>query len=368
MDARIEAALYGVGDDTLDAAACVLVADAGQWDAFRGRAEKLVRQAWERGWRPADAARMVRRELGAARLPLIAEWIAAEARRYTDDERDERWAAQLRELAAVPAAPAGDRFARAGAELEVARLLLRLPAIEPVGPAPGPRTRTAAATAHVEPRMLARIRALLAKAEATGFPEEAEALSAKAQELTARYSVSEAVLEAGGGGAAPVACRIGVDAPYEVTKALLLDAVAEANHCQAVWNSDFGFSTVVGFGPDLEAVELLYASLLVQAHAVLDRSAGRSGKRRAKEFRQSFLLGYAHRVSQRLAEATDRVTGEADAAAGGTLLPVLVARDVAVTDETERMFPERTTGRIRGARDYEGWAAGTTAADRAPLR
>ncbi|RST20878.1 bifunctional 3'-5' exonuclease/DNA polymerase [Streptomyces sp. WAC04770] len=44
--------------------------------------------------------------------------------------------------------------------------------------------------------MLTRIRALLAKAEATGFPEEAEALTAKAQELMARHSIDEALLAA----------------------------------------------------------------------------------------------------------------------------------------------------------------------------
>ncbi|NEA40757.1 DUF2786 domain-containing protein, partial [Streptomyces sp. SID11385] len=74
------------------------------------------------------------------------------------------------------------------------RLLLRLPAIEPVGPPPGaPRDGLSLPPAHDEPRMLTRIRALLAKAEATGFPEEAEALTTKAQELMARHSIDEAL-------------------------------------------------------------------------------------------------------------------------------------------------------------------------------
>src|SRR5690606_19631507 len=99
------------------------------------------------------------------------------------------------------------------------------------------------------------IRALLAKAEATGFPEEAEALSAKAQELMARHSVDAALLAAGAPVAqTPTACRIGVEPPYEQAKAVLLDAVASANRCRAVWNEALGFSTVVGFAPDLEAV------------------------------------------------------------------------------------------------------------------
>jgi hypothetical protein len=45
-------------------------------------------------------------------------------------------------------------------------------------------------------RMLDRVRALLAKAESTEFPKEAEALSARAQELMARHRIDRALLAA----------------------------------------------------------------------------------------------------------------------------------------------------------------------------
>lgn len=227
--------------------------------------------------------------------------------------------------------------------------------------------------------MLTRIRALLAKAEATGFPEEAEALTTKAQELMARHSIDEALLAARTHSKeAPGACRIGVDAPYETAKAILLDAVASANRCRAVWNSDLGFSTVVGFEPDLEAVELLYTSLLVQGTVAMTKAeAGQraGGRKRTKTFRQSFLMAYAQRLGSRLAADTARVTAAAEAeteseAAGVVaphLLPVLAARDMAVTDTAERMFPETTTTRVRGATDLDGWTHGTAAADRARM-
>lgn len=45
--------------------------------------------------------------------------------------------------------------------------------------------------------MLDKIRALLAKAESTQFPEEAQALTAKATELIAKYGLEEAIRSLG---------------------------------------------------------------------------------------------------------------------------------------------------------------------------
>uniref|UniRef100_UPI0015F06120 DUF2786 domain-containing protein n=1 Tax=Streptomyces shenzhenensis TaxID=943815 RepID=UPI0015F06120 len=259
----------------------------------------------------------------------------------------------------------GDRFSHATAVLELYRLLLRLPDLEPLD-----EPRSAAAAHRPTSRMLTRIRALLAKAEATGYPEEAEALSAKAQELMARHSVDEALLAAGAPAPdAPGACRIGVEPPYEQAKAVLLDAVATANHCRAVWNEPLAFSTVVGFEADLEAVELLHTSLLVQAtHAMTKAEAAqRAGSRkRTKTFRQSFLAAYAHRVGDRLRAAARSAVAEAEASQ--TLLPVLATRDMAVTDRLNRMFPATTTTRLRGVTDEAGWTEGTRAADQAQVR
>ncbi|MFF0744174.1 DUF2786 domain-containing protein [Streptomyces sp. NPDC004111] len=390
VERAVAAAVYGSGGDARDDAGLDLGASllaAAPWaEAGREllrRGEELVRRAWERGWQPADVARLVRRDLDERHAALLVDLVAAENRRHA--RVPDRWQAQLRELGADgPVSWGGDeryadalarrertdRFSLATAVLELFRLLVALPAIEPVGPAPGEsvplRQQRAAAG---EPRMLTRIRALLAKAEATGFPEEAEALTAKAQELMARHSVDEAVLAVGRGGegAGPGACRIGVDAPYETARAILLDAVATANRCRAVWNSEFGFSTVVGFEADLAAVELLYTSLLVQGTAAMTRAEAAQragGRKRTKSFRQSFLTAYASRLGTRLAAATEHVVEEAGA---GDLLPVLAARDVAVTDRAEQMFPRTTSTRVRGVNDLAGWEHGTAAADRASV-
>ncbi|NXY95104.1 DUF2786 domain-containing protein [Streptomyces sp. BR123] len=376
VDRACEAALYGQDDAGLDTGASLLAADPGRWaDAGRellARGEAYARQAWERGWRPADVLRLVRRDLGERHLRITGDLIAGEARRYarlperwTDAEAwwtdDTRYGERLAQRERT------DRFALATAFLEVFRLLIRLPSIEPVGPLPGDAAADALEHAHIEPRMLGRIRALLAKAEATTYPEEAEALSAKAQELMARHTVDEALLAAGGKGPArtPAACRIGVEPPYEEAKAVLLDAVATANRCRAVWNGAFEFSTVVGFESDLEAVELLYTSLLVQGTAAMTRAEAEQragGRKRTKTFRQSFLLAYASRLGRRLAE-----TAEHTAAQAPDNLPALVARDVAVTARADEMFPRTTTTRLRGATDLAGWNDGTAAADRAHM-
>ncbi|WP_411114860.1 DUF2786 domain-containing protein [Streptomyces sp. 029-5] len=364
----------GGSADGIDTGASLLAADPAADAELRRRGEQFVRLAWERGWQPADVARLVRRDLDGPHLRLLAELTAAEARRH--ERLPPRWAAQLADLDEERDARPyrADRFSYATAVLELYLLLARLPAIEPVGPVPGTPVHLAA-PADGEPRMLTRIRALLAKAEATGYPQEAEALTAKAQELMARHSIDEALLaDRTHRGDVPGACRIGVDAPYETAKAILLDAVASANRCRAVWNSAYGFSTVVGFESDLEAVELLHTSLLVQGTAAMTRAEAAqraAGRKRTKTFRQSFLLAYAHRIGERLALATEQVTAEQETATRvsgegvGGLLPVLAAREAAVADRTDRMFPETVATRVRGATDAEGWTHGTSAADAA---
>ncbi|MFD0316463.1 DUF2786 domain-containing protein [Streptomyces flavalbus] len=374
VERAFQIALYAdPGAAVLDTAASLLAADPGADGELVRRGEEFLAVAWRRGWQPADVVRMVRRELDEVHVRLVSELVLAQAA-GDDRPRGRRWTDQLADLerrygdTAAPApAPRSDRFSHATAVLELYRLLLRLPALQPLDePArarPTPRSS--------EPRALARIRALLAKAEATGYPDEAEALSAKAQELMARHSVDEALLAARTPDAdAPGACRIGVDAPYEQAKAVLLDAVATANHCRAVWNEPFGFSTVVGFEPDLEAVELLYTSLLVQATTAMTKAEAAQragGRKRTKTFRQSFLAAYAHRIGTRLATAAEEATARTAESQAADLLPVLASREVAVTAATDRLFPETTTARLRGVSDAAGWTEGSRAADRAQV-
>ncbi|MFE9771457.1 DUF2786 domain-containing protein [Streptomyces sp. NPDC005931] len=369
VDRAFRTALHDAADAALDTGASLLASDPAADAELVRRGEEFVAAAWRRGWQPADLVRIVRRELDDLHVHLVTTLVRGQAPR--DVPRGPRWTAQLDELTAGPAPGADradpadrfsrtDRFSRATAVLELYRLLVRLPALEPLDDAAAPDEHGRLP----ESRMLGRIRALLAKAEATGFPEEAEALSAKAQELMARHSVDEALLAARvPSGRTPDACRIGVEPPYEQTKAVLLDTIATANHCRAVWNEPLGFSTVVGFASDLEAVELLYTSLLVQATTAMTKAEAAQragGRRRTKTFRQSFLAAYAHRVGARLAAT-------AEAQVSDDLLPVLASREAAVTGRLDRMFPETTTTRLRGVSDEAGWVEGARAADDAQV-
>jgi Protein of unknown function (DUF2786) len=345
--------------------------------------------AWQRGWQPADVARVARRSLGATQVRMVVDAIAAEMRTYAAATVDERWERQLRALEAQVWWERDDNYLQAwgeregldraevvGCVLDVLCLMGTLPDIPVLYPVPGEARRgaldpTGCAGRSVDERVLDRVRALLAKAESTDFPEEAEAFTAKAQELMARHSIDYALLAARTGlREEPVGRRVGIDNPYEAPKMLLLDAVAGANRCRSVWSRQFGFATVLGFPTDLDAVELLYTSLLVQATAAMVHAGSRQdryGRSSTRSFRQSFLTAYAHRIGERLSAATQDASRQAAEQAGREeLLPVLVAREDAVQEAVEAMFPELSNHSV-AVNNREGWVSGLAAADRASL-
>jgi hypothetical protein len=262
--------------------------------------------------------------------------------------------------------------------VEVLHTLNTRPAIQLLCPLPGQaRNGSLAATgAATDPRLLDKVRALLAKAESTTFPQEAEAYTAKAQELMARYSIDAAVLSAGASTAdAPTGRRVGIDNPYEAAKALLLDAVASANRCRSIWSGSLGLATVLGFPSDVDGVELLFTSLLVQATTAMVQAGSHRdtfGRSTTRSFRQSFLTSYATRIGERLSEATRHATEQAARDMAGTagavaLLPVLASREARVGEATKELFPN-LVGRPVAATNRHGWASGRAAADRAHLR
>ena len=125
--------------------------------------------------------------------------------------------------------------------------------------------------------LLDRVRKLLAKAEDEGCtPEEAEALTAKAADLMARYGIDRALL-----GALrpetdrPADRKFRFEAPWADVKAHLLAALATALRCQCVQTQteDGPRLHVFGYSSDLERAEILFTSLLVQmARALASRS------------------------------------------------------------------------------------------------
>ncbi len=220
-------------------------------------------------------------------------------------------------------------------------------------------------------RMPERIRALLAKAESTTFPDEAEALTAKAQELMARHAIDEAMLAAHqpGGAAAPDGRGLRVDDPYANAKSELVAEVASANRCRAVWSAAERTVALIGFPGDLDFVELLYTSLLVQAGTAM-MAAGpqvdRYGRSRTRSFRQAFWVAYAMRIGQRLQAAQAESEALAAERYGEALVPVLARRSDAVDAAFDVAFPH-VLGRCLTVSNRAGWEAGRMAADLSSL-
>jgi hypothetical protein len=205
---------------------------------------------------------------------------------------------------------------------------------------------------------------LLASAFASNYGPEADAFTAKAQQLIAQHSLGQALRPGGTSEEEPDGIRIGLDSPYESEKLSLLTEIAAANRCRAVYSEQVALVTVLGFPADLRAVELLYTSLLVQATRAMLREGPR--RNRTRSFRESFLRAFAARIGARLRGVAESSVQEG-AAADDRLLPVLATRNLKVEKLVVRLFPHVAELRGSAQIDREGWALGTRAADLATL-
>ena len=216
----------------------------------------------------------------------------------------------------------------------------------------------------VDDHGLVRVRKLLAKAEDPACTEaEAAAFTAKATELIAKYGVDRALLAATDPRLDPVGDRVvPLEAPYALDKAGLLAGVAVPLRCRVVRRRDPDGVRMHLFGhaADLERVELLFTSLLVQAAHGL-AAAPVPGAQHPAAFRRSWLAGFTAAVHARLRAAEDAAV--ADAGGPSTAL-VLVDRSVQVERRMADAYPRlRTAGprRLAGGGLDQGYAAGRTA-------
>ena len=361
-----------------------------------------VGELWRFGWQPVDLWQVMRRRMDDRAAEFVVGAIAEEAARHAGASLHPRWRAQCVELGASAWWPADRCYVAAYAEREgldavtllarVLEVLAHLRALPPqpvllpppgspelAGAGPSAGVGSGGAGSEVDPKVLAKVRALLAKAESTSFPDEADAFFAKAQELMSRYSLERAVVEAlaDDGQAAGIGTvirtagrRIWLDNPYLSAKSMLVGVVAEANRCRAVFAAGLGVVTVIGEETDTDIVEVLTTSLLVQAGRAMLAAGGqadRRGQSRTRSFRQAFLVSYAQRIGERLAEAAAGVVeAVGEEVGGGRLLPVLAARERAVAERVEELFPRLTSRRV-SVSNSAGWTAGRAAADLAVL-
>ncbi|MDT0567867.1 DUF2786 domain-containing protein [Streptomyces sp. DSM 3412] len=219
--------------------------------------------------------------------------------------------------------------------------------------------------------LLARVRALLAKAEdPASTPAEAEAFTAKASELMAKYGIERAMLaDANAEPDVPADRIVTMDNPWAREKQSLVAGIVEALRGQAVLR-DWGSLHRVhmfGFQSDLERAELLYTSLLLQMTQQLAHVSVPWGEN-ARAYRRSWILGFRHEVVRRIKAAEARAVAEASSpeavsSTGRSTELVLADRKAIVEQrvlaEFGKLKARRTT--YQGSGFQDGRAAGRTA-------
>jgi hypothetical protein len=206
----------------------------------------------------------------------------------------------------------------------------------------------------VQADLLDRVRKLLAKAEDEGCsPAEAEALTAKAAELMARYGIDRALLGALHPETDKPADRVfTLVNPWGDVKRHLLAGLALALRCQCVQTrSEQGTRLhVFGYASDLERADILFTSLLVQmARALAGQPVpGYGGEARA--WRRSWMLGYAAAVVARVRAAEEAAVASApkpaDGGGGQSAALVLADRSLVVRRQVAAAYPRLRKTRV----------------------
>jgi hypothetical protein len=208
----------------------------------------------------------------------------------------------------------------------------------------------------VDADLLDRVRKLLAKAEDEGCsPAEAEALTAKAADLMARYGIDRALLGALRPETDRPADRVfTMGNPWGDVKRHLLAGLAMALRCQCVQTRSAEGTRlhVFGYTSDLERADILFTSLLVQMARALAKQAvpGYGGEARA--WRRSWMLGYATAVVTRVRAAEEAAVASATAGAAGTAATgqsaalVLADRSLVVRRQVAAAYPRLRKTRV----------------------
>lgn len=342
---------------------------------------RTLADGWENGWSPTELVRIVRMRATPGAVGIVELAVSADHTRRDPGTLDPRWIKQITHLA-LPQ-PEGPRWLAshasntnltalqlAQAAVDALHTLWHLPPLELLLAPPGRPDLIRADRMTTNP-ILEKIRNLLTKAESTPFEAESLALTAKAAELAARHAINDATLAAHRGydHTEPTMTRIMIDAPYASAKSVLLAAVSTTHRGIAVEMTGLGMSTVIATPDDLETIETLYTSLLLQASNALAQAARQAppgARTRSAGYRSAFLLGYANRVHARLEDIEGHIM-RAGTPTGADHLPILAGRRHAVQGMLNEKFPNSVTRNTQSVTDTAGWVSGTGAADQAHL-
>jgi hypothetical protein len=224
-------------------------------------------------------------------------------------------------------------------------------------------------TVEASDRLLDRVRKLLAKAEAEGVtPAEAEALTAKAAELMAKYGIDRALLAAQRPETdKPDNRLVDIYNPWGRVRAHLLCGLASALRCQCILvGAEDGLRVhIFGYASDIERTDLLYTSVLIQMwHGLIAAEVPVRAPTRA--WRRSWLLGFAAAVIARVRAAEERAERTATVAADGentTAALVLADRSLVIRRNVAAAYPHTRTARTTysGSGYHDGYAQGKRA-------
>lgn len=218
-----------------------------------------------------------------------------------------------------------------------------------------------------DPGLLTKVRKLLAMAEGSANPNEADAFSRKAAELIAAHRIDPERLraEAGSTDLSVLEVALGRGA-YVRGRLALLQVIAEAHGCQVVFEvRERGtVAFVAGFRSDLDTTDLLYHSLHTQASG---RMAGerRSTGAATQRWRRSFLFGFAEEIRAML--DTSASDAQRHLHPSSSAVPALRARDRRVAEFARQRFGRVSAARRPKAATVVGFEAGRRAAARADL-
>jgi hypothetical protein len=214
--------------------------------------------------------------------------------------------------------------------------------------------------------LIEKVRKLLAMAEGTSNPNEADAFSRKAAELIAAHRIAPDRLRAAADDELGVLQLPLGRGAYVRGRLQLLQTIAGAHGCRTVFEvHDRGtVALVAGFRSDLDTVELLYHSLHTQAASRM-AAERRATPAATQQWRRSFMFGYADQIRQMLQHSAHDAKQAAGAAS--STLPALRARDQRVEDYSRQRFGRVVAARRPKPATPGGWHAGQQAASRADI-
>jgi len=227
-------------------------------------------------------------------------------------------------------------------------------------------------TTQASTRLLDRVRKLLVKAEDESVtPAEAQALTAKAAELMAKYGIDRALLAADRPDTDHPDDRIvDIPNPWARVKAHLLCGLGSALRCQCILLSTATGSKVhiFGYASDIERTDMLYTSVLLQMWHGLAGARVPEWSRSPRAWRRSWLLGFAAAVISRVRAAEHAAAGQATgpaAAYGSRTALVLADRAQVIRGNAERAYP--LTRKLRITYSGNGYRDGYAKGQRADL-